>query len=341
MKRALITGITGMDGSHLAEFLLKKGYEVHGIVRRTSTINRERLSNIYKSISEKDKNLYLHYGDMTDSSSIQKILSIVRPEEIYNLAAMSHVGISFEIPEYTANCDGLGLLRLLEAVRKLKLDNTKIYQASTSELFGKVQETPQKETTPFYPRSPYGVAKLYAYWISKNYKESYGMFICNGILFNHESERRGENFVTRKITLGVSAIKKGSKETIKLGNLDSKRDWGYAPNYVEAMWLMLQQDKPDDYILATGETHTIREFVEESFKTIGMEIEWVGRGLEEKGLNKETKEVLVEIDQRYFRPLDVDILVGDPNKAKRELNWEPKVNFKELIKIMVEADLRK
>lgn len=338
MKRALITGITGQDGSYLAEFLLEKGYEVHGLVRRTSTINRERLSDIYKSLTERHKNLLLHYGDMTDSSSIQKILAIVRPDEIYNLAAQSHVGISFDIPEYTANCVAVGVLRLLEAVRKLNLDDVKIYQASSSELFGKVKETPQNEETPFHPRSPYGVAKLYAYWIIRNYRESYNLFACNGILFNHESPRRGDNFVTKKITRVVARIKNGSKERLVLGNLDAKRDWGYAKEYVETMWLMLQQEEPDDYLIATGESHSVREFVEEAFKVIGMEIKWVGKGIEEKGMDSGGN-VLVEIDSRYYRPAEVDILVGDASKTKKKLKWEPKTKFKDLIKLMVEADL--
>lgn len=339
-KVALITGITGMDGSYLAEFLLKKGYEVHGIVRRTSTLNRERLDDVYKNLEVKDKYLHLHYGDMTDSSSIQSVIAIVRPDEIYNLAAMSQVKISFDIPEYTANCDGLGLLRILEALRKLKLEDTKVYQASTSELYGKVKETPQNEETPFHPRSPYGVAKQYAYWISQNYKEAYGMFICNGILFNHESPRRGENFVTRKISLGVAGIKKGTIEKLRLGNLDGKRDWGYAPEYIESMWLMLQQEKPGNYVIATGEVHSVKEFVEEAFGIIGINIKWIGEGIEEKGINEEG-DVLVEIDQRYFRPAEVDELLGDASKAKKELGWESKVKFKELVKIMVEADLKK
>lgn len=339
MKRALITGITGQDGSYLAEFLLEKGYEVHGLVRRTSHLGRERLEEIYKSITKKHKNLYLHYGDMTDSSSIQRILSEVRPDEIYNLAAQSHVGISFEIPEYTADCNALGVLRLLEAIKKLNLDNVRVYQASSSELFGLAQETPQTEKTPFYPRSPYGVAKLYAYWIIKNYREAYNMFACNGILFNHESPRRGENFVTKKITQGVAKIKKGIMERIVLGNLDTKRDWGYAKEYIEAMWLILQQDRPEDYIIATGENHSVREFVEEAFKVIEMNIKWIGKGIEEKGIDSK-RNILVEIDQRYYRPSEVDELRGDGSKAKKELGWAPKTKFKELVKLMVEADLK-
>ena len=339
MKRALITGITGQDGSYLAEFLLEKGYEVHGIVRRTSTINRERLNSIYKSLSKKHKYLHLHYGDMTDSTSLQRILEIVRPEEIYNLAAQSHVQISFDVPVYTANCDGLGVLRLLEAVRKLGLEDTKIYHASTSELFGKAQESPQNEETPFYPRSPYGCAKLYAYWTIKNYREAYNLFVCNGILFNHESPRRGENFVTRKITKGVAEIANGTREKIRLGNLDSKRDWGYAKEFVEAMWLMLQQDKPEDYVICTGETHTVREFVEEAFKHIGKKIKWIGKGVEEKGMDEE-ENVVVEIDQRYFRPTEVEVLVGDGSKAEKELGWKAKTKFSDILKLMVESDLK-
>lgn len=339
MKRALITGITGQDGSYLAEFLLEKGYEVHGLVRRTSHLGRERLEENYKSITDKHKNLFLHYGDMTDSSSIQRILSEVRPDEVYNLAAQSHVGISFEIPEYTADCDAVGVLRLLEAVRKLKMEDVRIYQASSSELFGLAQETPQTEKTPFYPRSPYSVAKLYAYWIIKNYREAYNLFACNGILFNHESPRRGENFVTKKITQGIAGIKKGTMERIALGNLDTKRDWGYAKEYVESMWSMLQQDKPDDYVIATGENHSVREFVEEAFKAIGINIRWIGKGIEEKGIDSEGN-VLVEIDPRYYRPAEVNELKGDATKAKKELGWEPKIKFKELVKLMVEADLK-
>ncbi len=340
MKKALITGITGMDGSHLADLLLEKGYEVHGVVRRTSTLNRNRLKNIYQSKNSKHKNLFLHYGDLTDSSSIQNIISIVKPDEIYNLGAMSHVGISFDIPEYTANCDGVGLLRILESIRKLNLKNIKIYQASTSELFGDVKESPQNETTPFHPKSPYAVAKLYAYWIAKNYREAYGMFICNGILFNHESERRGENFVTRKITKGIIEIRRGTKDKIILGNLNAKRDWGYAPEYVEAMWLMLQKEKPGDYVLATGETHTVREFVEESFKNLGRNIRWEGEGLDEKGIDHNGR-ILVEIDKEYFRPSEVDLLIGDSSKAEKELGWKPKIKFKELVKLMVDADSQK
>ncbi|MHA2131672.1 MAG: GDP-mannose 4,6-dehydratase, partial [Promethearchaeota archaeon] len=287
MKKAFITGVTGQDGSYLAEFLLEKGYEVHGMVRRSSSFNRERLRNIYSNLQHRNKNFHLHYGDMTDSSSISSILSNVRPDEIYNLAAQSHVQVSFEIPEYTANSDALGLLRLLEAVRLLRL-NTKVYQSSTSELYGIVQENPQKETTPFYPRSPYGVAKLYAHWIAVNYRESYNLFVCNGILFNHESERRGENFVTRKITRGVAETKRGSKDKIYLGNLNAKRDWGHAQDFIEAMWLMMQQGTPEDYVIATGESHGIREFVEEAFEHIDITVKWEDKGLDEKGVDAKT-----------------------------------------------------
>jgi GDPmannose 4,6-dehydratase len=338
-KKALITGITGQDGSYLAEFLLEKGYEVHGLVRRTSVIERKRLKKIYHSFQDRDKKLFLHYGDMTDSSSIVRILSEVRPEEIYNLAAQSHVKISFEVPEYTAECDALGVLRLLEAVRQLGLEKTKIYQASTSELFGKVSESPQNEETPFNPQSPYGAAKLYAYWIIKNYREAYGLFACNGILFNHESPRRGENFVTRKITKGVAEIEKGVRKKILIGNLNAKRDWGHAKEYIEAMWLMLQQPKAEDYVIATGETHSVREFIEEAFKVIGIQMVWEGSGKTEKGIDSLSGEVKVEIDPAYFRPLEVDLLKGDITKAKKKLGWEPKVKFRELVRIMVEADL--
>jgi len=339
MKKALITGVTGQDGSYLAEFLLEKGYEVHGIVRRTSTFNRERLNHIYHNLTDRNKNFYLHYGDMTDSSSILSILKKVKPDEIYNLAAQSHVQVSFEIPEYTANSDALGTLRLLEAMRILDLKKTKIYQASTSELFGLVKETPQKETTPFHPRSPYGVAKLYSFWIIVNYREAYGMFACNGILFNHESERRGENFVTRKITIGVAEIKLGLPSKISLGNLDAKRDWGYAKDFIEAMWLMLQQNKPDDFIIATGESHSVREFAELAFKRVGITIKWTGKGIDEKGVDAKTGKILIDIDPRYFRPSEVDFLLGDPSKAKSKLGWKPKIKFKELVNLMVDHDV--
>lgn len=335
MKKALITGITGQDGSYLAEFLLNKDYEVHGIIRRSSTDNREKIRTI-----ENHENLYLHYGDITDSENIISIISQVQPDEIYNLAAQSHVKISFEMPEYTANTDALGTLRILEAVRILNLKNTRIYQASTSELFGLIQEMPQKETTPFYPRSPYGVAKLYGYWIIKNYRESYNIFACNGILFNHESPRRGENFVTRKITLAAAKIKLGMQDKLFLGNLDAKRDWGYAKDYVECMWLMLQNDKPDDFVIATGEMHSVREFCEYAFKEVGIELKWEGKGVDEKGINIATGEVIIEVNPEFFRPAEVETLCGDPTKAKTELNWNPrKTSFEDLVKNMVKSDL--
>ncbi|WP_143414815.1 GDP-mannose 4,6-dehydratase [Geobacillus sp. E263] len=350
MKRALITGVTGQDGSFLAEFLLEKGYEVHGIIRRSSSYNQERLEDIL-SQEEADaliniinnKNFYLHYGDITDTSNVIRLIGEIRPDEIYNLAAQSHVRVSFDMPEYTADVDALGTLRILEAVRILGLtEKTRIYQASTSELFGKVQEVPQKETTPFYPRSPYGVAKLYAYWITKNYRESYGMFAVNGILFNHESERRGETFVTRKITLAAARIAQGKQDKLYLGNLDALRDWGYAKDYVECMWLMLQHDTPEDFVIATGEMHSVREFATLAFKYAGIEIEWQGEGLNEKGIDKATGRVLIEVDPKYFRPAEVDQLLGDPTKAKKLLGWNPtKTPFEELVRIMVEADMKK
>ena len=340
MKTALITGVTGQDGAYLADLLLEKGYDVHGIVRRTSSFNRQRLQHIYKDAKNRNKNFHLHYGDMTDSSSIIRILSKVRPDEIYNLAAQSHVQVSFEIPEYTANSDALGVLRILEAMKQLGLQDSKFYQASTSELYGLIQETPQKETTPFYPRSPYAVAKLYAYWIVVNYREAYNMFACNGILFNHESEKRGESFVTRKITRGVAAIKLGQKDKIYLGNLNAERDWGHAQDFVEAMWMMLQQDKPEDLLIATGVKHSVREFVEFAFNRVDIEIEWKGAGLEEKGIDKATGKVLVEVDPRYFRPTEVEILLGDPSKAKAKLGWEPKIHIQELVNLMVDNDIK-
>ncbi|MDY0338199.1 MAG: GDP-mannose 4,6-dehydratase [Acholeplasmataceae bacterium] len=345
-KKALITGVTGQDGSFLAEFLIEKGYEVHGIIRRSSSFNTTRIEHLYideviKDIHTKTK-LILHYGDMTDSSNLIRLIREIKPDEIYNLAAMSHVKVSFEVPEYTADTDGIGTLRLLEAVRFLGYEKTtRIYQASTSELFGKVQEIPQSETTPFYPRSPYGVAKLYGFWITKNYREAYGMFAVNGILFNHESERRGETFVTRKITLAVARITKGTQERLYLGNLDAKRDWGYAKDYVECMWLMLQTDTPDDFVIATGETHTVREFVTLAFKEAGVELVWEGFGVEEKGIDKSSGKVLVEVDPKYFRPTEVELLLGNPTKAKTILGWNPtKTSFQELVKIMVKNDLR-
>jgi len=347
MKRALITGITGQDGSFLAEFLLEKGYEVHGIIRRSSSYNQERLEYILSQEEadalKNNKNFYLHYGDITDTSNVFRLISEIRPDEIYNLAAQSHVRVSYEMSEYTADVDALGTLRILEAVRILGLEKkTRIYQASTSELFGKVQEVPQKETTPFYPRSPYGVAKLYGYWITKNYRESYGMFAVNGILFNHESERRGETFVTRKITLAAARIAQGKQDKLYLGNLDALRDWGYAKDYVECMWLMLQHDTPEDFVIATGEMHSVREFATLAFKYAGIEIEWQGEGLNEKGIDKATGRVLIEVDPKYFRPAEVDQLLGDPTKAKTLLGWNPtKTPFEELVRIMVEADMKK
>ncbi|MBS3132153.1 GDP-mannose 4,6-dehydratase [Candidatus Woesearchaeota archaeon] len=341
-KTALITGITGQDGSYLAELLLNKGYMVHGIVRRSSSFNRARLSSIFDFAHEKSSNLKLHYGDMTDSSSILKILKQTSPEEIYNLAAQSHVQVSFEVPEYTANADALGTLRILEATKVLDMTGrAKFYNASTSELYGLVQETPQTEKTPFHPRSPYGIAKLYAHWITTNYREAYNMFACNGILFNHESERRGENFVSKKITQQVAKIKLGLDKKLFLGNLNARRDWGYAKEYVEAIWLMLQQKSPEDFVIATGETHSVREFAELSFREVGIDIEWKGKGKDEKGINKKTGEVIIEVDQRYFRPAEVDFLQGDASKAKKKLGWEAKTKFKDLVKIMVNYDLRK
>lgn len=336
-KKAFITGITGQDGSYLAEFLLEKGYEVHGLVRRASTFNRQRIDHLHL----RDENpVILHYGDMTDQSSLIYAISQIEPDEIYNLAAQSHVKVSFEEPEYTANSDALGTLRLLEAIRILGLEEkTKFYQASTSELFGGISEVPQSETTPFYPRSPYAVAKLYAYWITVNYREAYNIFACNGILFNHESPRRGENFVTRKITLGVSKIYYGLQECLILGNLDAKRDWGFAPDYVEAMWLMLQQNEPDDYVIATGEMHSVREFVEKAFEYVGISIDWKGKGLDEVGINKKTGKILVKIDPRYFRPTEVHVLQGNYSKAKEKLGWEPKVKFEKLVEIMMKNDI--
>ncbi|WP_044749129.1 GDP-mannose 4,6-dehydratase [Bacillus alveayuensis] len=347
MKRALITGVTGQDGSFLAEFLLEKGYEVHGVIRRSSSYNQERLEDILSpeeaEALKNNKNFHLHYGDITDTSNVIRLISEIRPDEIYNLAAQSHVRVSFDMPEYTADVDALGTLRILEAVRILGLtERTRIYQASTSELYGKVQEVPQKETTPFYPRSPYGVAKLYGYWITKNYRESYGMFAVNGILFNHESERRGETFVTRKITLAAARIAQGKQDKLYLGNLDALRDWGYAKDYVECMWLMLQHDTPEDFVIATGEMHSVREFATLAFKYAGIEIEWQGEGLNEKGIDKATGRVLIEVDPKYFRPAEVDQLLGDPTKAKKLLGWNPtKTPFEELVRIMVEADMKK
>nr|WP_311145167.1 GDP-mannose 4,6-dehydratase [uncultured Porphyromonas sp.] len=345
-KVALITGITGQDGSFLAEFLLEKGYEVHGIIRRSSSFNTGRIEHLYFDEWVRDmkqqRSINLHYGDMTDSSSLIRIIQMTQPDEIYNLAAQSHVKVSFDVPEYTAESDATGTLRLLEAVRILGLERkTRIYQASTSELFGLVQETPQRETTPFYPRSPYGVAKLYGYWITKNYRESYGMFAVNGILFNHESERRGETFVTRKITLAAARIAAGQQDKLYLGNLDALRDWGYARDYVECMWLMLQHEQPEDFVIATGEQHSVREFTERTFAHVGIELRWQGEGIQEQGIDQATGRVLVEVDPKYFRPAEVETLLGDPTKAKTLLGWNPqKTSFEELVRLMVEHDVQ-
>ncbi len=341
-RTALVTGITGQDGSYLAEFLLKKGYEVHGIIRRASTFNTGRLEVIYQDPHESGRRLFLHYGDISDSSNISRLIEKIKPDEIYHLAAQSHVRVSFDLPEYTGDVTGLGTVRILDAIKHAGI-KTKFYQASSSEMFGKVDEKdlPINEDTRFSPRSPYGVAKVYAYWITKNYRESYGLFAVNGILFNHESPRRGETFVTRKITRGLARIVAGTDKKIFLGNLDAKRDWGYAPDYVEAMYLMLQQKKPEDYVIATGETHTVREFVERAADHVGMELIWKGKGLKEKGINKKTGKVIVEIDPKYFRPAEVDVLLGDNTKARKKLGWTPKVKFDELVKIMMQADLEK
>lgn len=340
-KRALITGITGQDGAYLAEFLLDKGYIVHGIKRRSSLFNTDRIDHLYRDRHEEDVRFFLHYGDMTDSTNLIRIIQQVQPDEIYNLAAQSHVQVSFDTPEYTANADGLGTLRILEAIRILGLEKkTRFYQASTSELFGMVQETPQKETTPFYPRSPYAAAKLYGYWITVNYREAYDIYACNGILFNHESPQRGETFVTRKITRAVARIKLGLQKKLYLGNLDAKRDWGFAKDYVEAMWLMLQQDEPEDFVIATGQTTKVRDFVAAAFREIGIEMEWQGSGAEEKGIDKATGNILVEVDPRYFRPTEVELLLGDPSKAKSKLGWEPKTSLAELVAMMVREDLK-
>jgi GDPmannose 4,6-dehydratase len=328
MKRALITGITGQDGSYLAELLLEKGYEVHGIIRRSSLINTHRIDHIYDSIT-------LHYGDLTDSTNLVRVIQQVQPDEIYNLGAQSHVKVSFEMPEYTGMVDGLGTLRILEAVRLLGLENkTRIYQASTSEMYGKVQEIPQTEITPFYPRSPYGVAKVYGYWIVKNYRESYGLHASSGILFNHESPRRGETFVTRKITQGLSRISTGQQNILYLGNLNAKRDWGHAKDFVEAMWLMLQQDEPDDYVISTGEQYSVKEFVEAAAPYFGMKIEWMGEGLNEVGFDWNTKKPIIKVDSKYFRPAEVETLLGDATKAKQKLGWEPKISFEQLVEDM-------
>jgi GDPmannose 4,6-dehydratase len=337
-KKALITGITGQDGSYLAELLLEKGYDVWGVIRRSSSFNTGRIDHIYQDPHEPDVRLHLHYGDLNDSSSMNRILKVVRPDEIYNLGAQSHVKVSFDIPEYSGEVTGLGAIRILEAMRELDLD-AKFYQASSSELYGKVVETPQTEETPFYPRSPYACAKAYAFYITRNYRESYGMFAVNGILFNHESPRRGETFVTRKITRAVAAIRHGKQECLYLGNLDAKRDWGFAGDYVEAMYLMMQADEPDDYVVATNETHTVREFCELAFAHAGMPITWKGQGEEEQAIGRDGR-TLIRVDPRYFRPAEVDLLLGNPAKAKRNLGWEPKVKFEGLVKMMVDADMK-
>jgi len=338
-KKALITGITGQDGSYLAELLLEKGYEVHGLVRRVSTFNRQRIEHLFPDMHGKKNLITLHYGDLTDSSSLHRIIRDLKPDEVYHLGAQSHVGISFDIPEFTGNATALSTTRLLEAIRH-DSPKTRFYQASSSEMFGLVREAPQKETTPFHPRSPYGVAKVYAYWMTVNYRESYGMYTCNGILFNHESPRRGENFVSRKITLGLANIVADKFNTLHLGNLNTKRDWGYAKDYVEGMWLMLQQEKPDDYILATNENHTVREFVEEACGLLDIDLAWEGEGINEIGINRKNNAKIIQVNPMYFRPAEVDALQGDYGKAKKILGWEPKVRFKELVKIMVESDLK-
>jgi GDPmannose 4,6-dehydratase len=339
-KVALISGITGQDGSYLTELLLEKGYDVHGIIRRASSFNTFRIDHLYEREDLLNKRLFLHYGDLTDSSNLNRLVEKVNPDEIYNLGAQSHVQVSFEVPEYTAEVDAIGTLRFLDAIRETGV-NTRFYQASTSELYGKVQEVPQNENTPFYPRSPYAVAKLYAYWIIVNYREAYNIFACNGILFNHESERRGKTFVTRKISVGVSQIVNGNQQMLLLGNLNARRDWGYAPEYVEGMWKMLQVDQPEDFVLATNKTHTVKEFVEEAFRVLGEDISWQGTGINEKGILKSTGKAVVGIDPRYFRPTEVDLLIGDYSKAREKLGWEPKITFKELVRIMVESDFQK
>lgn len=340
MKTALITGITGQDGSYLAELLLEKGYAVHGIIRRSSSFNTGRIDHLYNDPNIYNESLFLHYGDLTDSSNLNRLLEKIDPDEVYNLAAQSHVKVSFEVPEYTAEVDAVGTLRFLDAIKETGV-KTRFYQASTSELYGKVQEIPQSETTPFYPRSPYAVAKIYGYWIVVNYREAYNIFASNGILFNHESPRRGETFVTRKITRAAARIKEGLQDRLVLGNMDAKRDWGYAPEYVDAMWRMLQQDKPDDFVVATGETHTVREFTEIAFRELGIELRWEGAAENETGIDVASGNVLVEVSPRYYRPTEVELLIGDPSKAKAKLGWEPQVKFEELVKIMVNADLEK
>jgi len=340
MKKALITGITGQDGAYLAELLLEKGYEVHGIKRRSSSFNTDRIDHLYQDPHESERKFILHYGDLSDSMSLVRIIQQIKPDEIYNLGAQSHVAVSFESPEYTADTVGLGALRILDAIRISGLENkTRYYQASTSELYGEVQETPQKETTPFYPRSPYAAAKLYAYWITVNYREAYGMYACNGILFNHESPIRGETFVTRKITRALARIHLGLQDTLYLGNLDAKRDWGHAKDYVEMQWLMLQQEQPDDFCIATGKQYTVRQFVEFAADHLGIKIRWEGEGVEEKGYNQQTDKLIVAVDKRYFRPTEVETLLGDPTKAKQKLGWEPKITLEQMVHEMMENDL--
>jgi GDPmannose 4,6-dehydratase len=338
IKKAFITGITGQDGSYLTELLLERGYEVHGLIRRSSTFNTDRIDHLYQDPHVNNRRLFLHYGDLTDGSNLFELLHRIKPDEIYNLAAQSHVRVSFDMPEYTGNVDGLGTVRMLEAVRSV-VPKARFYQASSSEMFGLVQEVPQKETTPFYPRSPYGAAKVYSYWLTVNYRESYSMFATNGILFNHESPRRGATFVTRKITRGLSRIKLGLDEMMYLGNLEAKRDWGYAKDYVEAMWLMLQQETPSDYVIATNETHTVREFIEKASAMIGFDLVWEGSGLDEKGIDRKSGKAIIAIDPRYFRPAEVDLLIGDASKAERDLGWKPRTSFDQLVEIMVQADL--
>jgi len=340
MKKALITGITGQDGAYLSEFLMQKNYEIHGIKRRSSTFNTQRIDHLYKDPHSENNKIILHYGDLTDASNLIRLVQKIKPDEIYNLGAQSHVRVSFEIPEYTANTDGIGTLRLLEAIHILGMEKKiRFYQASSSEIFGKVQEIPQNEKTPFYPRSPYAIAKLFAYWITINYRESYGMYACNGILFNHESPLRGETFVTRKVTMAAARILLGLQDKLYMGNIDASRDWGFAGDYVELMWLMLQQEKPDDYVIATGETTTVRDFINMTFREIGIDLVWQGKGVNEKGINKKNSKVIIEIDPRYFRPTEVDLLIGDPSKARNKLGWEPKVKLSELIKMMIEYDI--
>lgn len=338
-NKAFITGVSGQDGSYLAEFLLEKGYEVHGMIRRASSFNRGRIEHLRQRDPQRT-DFVLHYGDVADSSNLNRLLERIRPDEIYNLAAQSHVKVSFEVPEYTAEVDGLGTLRLLDAIKETGI-STRFYQASTSELFGKAREVPQKETTPFYPRSPYAAAKLYAYWVTINYREAYGLHAGNGILFNHESPRRGENFVTRKITLGATAVKAGRQECVRVGNLEARRDWGYAPDYVRAMWMMLQRDMPGDYVIATGESHSVREFIEKAFACLDMNIEWHGEGVDEVGVEADGGKVVVRIDPRYYRPTEVNILQGDASRARSDLGWEPSISFDQLVEIMVKADWEK